>query len=257
MTGARRPGAAVALVTGGRRGIGRAVAERFLAEGWAVALNDIDEAGLVSTVGALASDGSKVSSHPADVGDRGQVEAMIAGVYETHGRLDALVANAGVIRFDPLVEYEPSDFEASLRVNLTGVFHCTQVVARRWIADQTPGSIVIISSVSAQQARSGHGAYGASKAGAEMLARVEAMELAPHGIRVNCVAPGGPIMTEFVAPRAESPGFEDRVRATVPLGRVGEPEEVASVVHFLTGDGASYMTGAVVVVDGGVSLGRP
>ena len=257
MTGPGRSGAGVVLVTGGRRGIGRAVAGRFLSEGWTVALNDVESDDLVETVGSLASDDGMLSSHPADVGDREQVERLVGEVYETHGRLDALVANAGVIRFGPVLEYPASDFEETVRVNLTGVFHCTQVVARRWIEDGSPGSIVIVSSVSAHQARPGHGAYGASKAGAEILARVEAMELGPHGIRVNCVAPGGPIITEFVAPQAATPGFDERVRSTVPLGRVGTPEEVGSVVWFLSGEDSSYMTGAVVVVDGGVSLGRP
>ena len=250
-------GAGVVLVTGARRGIGRAVAARFLSEGWKVALNDVEATDLAETAGSLTPNDWMVSSHPADVGDREQVEDLVAEVHETHGRLDVLVANAGVIRFGPFLEYPASDFEETLRVNLTGVFHCTQVVARRWIEDGSPGSIVIVTSVSAHQARPGHSAYGASKAGAEILARMEAMELGPHGIRVNCVAPGGPIMTEFVAPRAAAPGFEERVRSTVPLGRVGTPEEVAGVVWFLSGEDASYMTGAVVVVDGGVSLGRP
>jgi len=257
VAGAGRSGAGVVLVTGARRGIGRAVAVRFLSEGWKVAINDVAAADLVETVGSLTSTDGMVSSHPADVGDREQVERLVAEVYETHGRLDVLVANAGVIRFGPFLEYPASDFEETMRVNLTGVFHCTQAVARRWIEDGSPGSIVIVSSVSAHQARPGHSAYGASKAGAEILAKVEAMELGPHGIRVNCVAPGGPIITEFVAPQAATPGFDERVRSTVPLGRVGTPEEVAGVVWFLSGEDSSYMTGAVVVVDGGVSLGRP
>ncbi len=247
----------VVLVTGARRGIGRAVAERFLVEGWQVALNDVDGDGLGATFESLLGDGPLVSAHQADVGDRAQVERMIEEVLEEHGRLDVLVNNAGAIRFSPFTEYTTADFELSVRTNLLGTFHCTQATSNRWITLGAPGSIINISSVSGRQARPGHVAYGASKAGVEMLSKVAAMELAPYGIRVNCVAPGGPIMTEFVQPLAERPGFQERVRATVPMGRTGEPEEVAGVVFFLASKEASYMTGAVVVVDGGVTLGRP
>jgi len=247
----------VVLVTGARRGIGRAVAERFLSEGWQVAVNDVEGDELGATFESLLGRGPLVSAHQADVGDRTQVENMFEEVVEDHGRLDVLVNNAGAIRFAAFIEYEPSDFELLVRTNLLGTFHCSQVAAKRWVADGRPGSIINISSVSARQARPGHTAYGASKAGVELLSRVSAMELGPHGIRVNCVSPGGPIMTEFVRPFSEKPGFADRIAAEVPLGRVGDPEEVAGVVHFLATADAAYMTGAVLVVDGGVSLGRP
>ncbi|MGH8913653.1 MAG: SDR family NAD(P)-dependent oxidoreductase [Acidimicrobiia bacterium] len=247
----------VVLVTGARRGIGRAVAQRFLDEGWQVALNDVDGDGLGATFESLIGDGPLISAHQADVGDREQVDRMVEEVHEEHGRLDVLVNNAAAIQFSPFAEYATSDFELAMRTNLLGTFHCSQSVARWWIAAGSPGSIINISSVSAHQARPGHAAYGASKAGLEMLSKVAAMELAPHGIRVNCVAPGGPIMTEYVQDFAERPGFEERVSGAVPLGRTGDPDEVAGVVFFLATKDASYMTGAVVVVDGGVTLGRP
>jgi NAD(P)-dependent dehydrogenase (short-subunit alcohol dehydrogenase family) len=115
----------------------------------------------------------------------------------------------------------------------------------------------MVSSVSAHQARPGHVGYGASKAAMEMIARVAALELGGHRIRVNCVAPGGPILTEFVAQFADRPGFGEAVESSVPLGRTGEPEEVAEAVYFLATDQGSFITGATVVVDGGVSIGRP
>jgi len=256
MSTSASPGTKVALVTGARRGIGRAVAERFLAEGWQVAINDADGEGLGATFEELVGTGPLVSAHQADVALRSEVERMFDEVLEEHGRLDALVNNAGAIRFGALLDYDPREFELTVGTNLLGTFHCSQTAARYWIDRQAPGNIVNISSVSATQARPGHAAYGASKAGVELLTKVAAMELAPHGIRVNCVAPGGPIMTEFVQPLAARDGFEERIRETVPLGRVGEPREVAGVVHFLTTDDSSYMTAVVIVVDGGVSLGR-
>jgi NAD(P)-dependent dehydrogenase (short-subunit alcohol dehydrogenase family) len=246
----------VVLITGGRRGIGRAIAHRFIAERWTVALNDLEADGLTATAAELAATGAMVSTHPGDVGDPDAAQDLVGEVFSKHGRLDVLVNNAAVIRFSSFLEMEPGDFRDSVGTNLLGAFYCTRAAARHWVQAGAPGSVVMVSSVSAHQARPGHAAYGASKAGLEMMARVAAMELGPLGIRVNSVAAGGPILTEFVAPLAERPGFEDRVRANVPLGRVGRPEEVAEVVYFIATDTASYVNGATVVVDGGVSIGR-
>jgi NAD(P)-dependent dehydrogenase (short-subunit alcohol dehydrogenase family) len=251
------PHAPVALITGGRRGIGRAIAEKFVEGGWAVALNDLEDTGLSETVAEVGAGGPPVTYHPADIGTPEAAEYLVDEVIARHGRLDALVNNAAVIRFAPLVDTDPADFDDALRVNLLGAFSCTQAAARRWVSQGRRGSVVMVSSVSAFQARPGHAAYGASKAGVEMLTKVAALELGPLGIRVNAVAPGGPILTEFVEPIAKGPGFEARVNATVPLGRMGEPHEVANVVFFLAGEEASYVNGATVTVDGGVSIGRP
>lgn len=249
--------APAALITGGRRGIGRAIAERFVEEGWRVALNDLEDTGLNDTVAEMAAGGATVSSHPGDIAEQGAAERLVHAVIDRHGRLDVLVNNAAVIRFAPLVDTDPADFEEALQVNLLGAFSCTRAAARHWIAEGRQGSVIMVSSISAHQARPGHAAYGAAKAGLEMLVKVAAIELGPHGIRVNAVAPGGPILTEFVEPRAKRPGFEARVRATVPLGRMGEPGEVARVVFFLASEQASYVNGTTVTVDGGVSVGRP
>lgn len=244
------------LVTGGRRGIGRAVAERFLAGGWAVAINDLAAPGIEETVASLSANGADVSGHVADVGDEAQVAWMIDDVYARHGRLDALVNNAGTMRFAPFIGCSPDEFAATLRTNLVGAFYCTQRVANRWVSAGTGGCVVMISSVSGHQARPGHGAYGASKAGLEMLAKVAAMELAPLGIRVNCVAAGGPIVTEGVKDHVAEPGFADRIRVQNPMQRPGEPAEVAGAAFFLSSPEATYITGAVLTVDGGASLGR-
>jgi NAD(P)-dependent dehydrogenase (short-subunit alcohol dehydrogenase family) len=246
----------VALITGGRRGIGRAIARKFIDEGWAVALNDLEDSGLDQTVSELGGQGAAITSHPADIGQPENAESLIEDVLTKHGRLDVLVNNAAVIRFSPFVDIDPVDFEDALRVNLLGAFSCTRAAARHWIADGGHGSVVMVSSISAHQARPGHAAYGAAKAGMETMAKVAAMELGPFGIRVNSVSPGGPILTEFVETKANRPGFEARVNATVPLGRMGEPYEVAHVVFFVAGAEASYVNGATITVDGGVSIGR-
>lgn len=247
----------VVLITGGRRGIGLASAQRFANGGWDVALNDIDPGGLAEATHALGATTASVTTHPGDVGDRDVVEAILDEVFAQHGRIDAVVNNAGTIRFARFLDYDSSDFDATFHTNVAGPFHVTQSVARRWVASGSPGCVVMISSASATQARPGHSAYGSSKAALEHLARSVAMELGPYGIRVNCVSPGGPILTEFVEPLTEQEGFLERVATAVPLGRMGEPEEVASVVFFLSGAEASYVNGAVVNVDGGVTLGRP
>ena len=197
-----------------------------------------------------------MSTHVGDIGDRAAVDAMIDEVFSTQGRVDVLVNNAATIRFGSFLEFEATDFEETFRTNVAGAFHVSQEVARRWVGEDLAGSIVMITSASASQARPGHAAYGASKAALEMLARNLAMELGPHGIRVNCVSPGGPILTEFVEPLSMKPGFTEKVSSTVPLGRPGSPEEVAGVVFFLATEEASYINGAVIAVDGGVTLGR-
>ncbi len=245
------------MITGGRRGIGRAVAAKFLSQGWRVALNDIEGDELRRTVDVLSEEDQGITAHVADISREDHVEALVADVLVTHGRIDALVNNAATIRFAPMLEYTSADLAASLATNVAGAFYSTQAVARHWVDADRGGAVVMISSVSALQARPGHVAYGASKAAMEMMARVAALELAPHRIRVNCVAPGGPISTEFVGQFATAPDFEERVRTTVPLGRAGEPIEVAEAVYYLASDQASYITGATLVVDGGVSIGRP
>lgn len=238
------------------RGIGLAAAVRFAAEGWSIVLNDIDAAGLSDAANRLKEQGASVTKILGDVADPTVVESMVTSVISSQGHIEALVNNAAVIRFAPLLEYDTEDLETTFRTNVFGAFHATRAVARRWVAEGATGSIVMVTSVSSSQARPGHSAYGSSKAALEMLARNAAMELGPHGIRVNCVSPGGPILTELVEPVAGSVEFQERVRESVPLRRMGTPEEVAGVIYFLATSDASYVNGAVVTVDGGVSLGR-
>ncbi len=245
------------LVTGGRRGIGFATANRFAVEGWDIALNDIDEPGLIKAANQLRERGVVVTTLLGDVGSRVEAKAMVDSIFSEHGQIDVLVNNAGHIEFAPFLDYDMAAFEETFQTNVFGAFNLTQLVSRRWVDSEATGSVVMVTSASARQARPGHSAYGSSKAALEMLARNAAMELGQHGIRVNCVSPGGPILTEFVEPISQSEGFGNRIRNTVPLGRMGTPEEVAAVIFFLATDKASYVNGAVVPVDGGVTLGRP
>lgn len=238
-------------MTGARRGIGRAVAERFRADGWRTAINDLDSVGLERTASEL---GSGATAHPCDVSDARAVEYMVQEVIARHGRIDALVNNAGVIRFGSFLHERPRDFARLLAVNLIGAMSCTQAVARHWIGTGVAGAVVMVSSVSGARARVGHAAYGASKAGLERLASVAALELGEYGIRVNCVVPGGPIRTEFVEETLGG-ALGDRVPGRVPLGRMGDASEVAEVVFFLASSAASYVTGASLAVDGGIGQG--
>jgi NADP-dependent 3-hydroxy acid dehydrogenase YdfG len=177
MTSSRSDPARVALVTGARRGIGRAVATKFLAEGWYVALNDIEATELVHTVAELAVPTGRVTAHSGDVGTAHAAGSLVQEVVASHGRLDALVNNAATIRFSPFLDFTEIDLTASLSTNAAGAFFCTQAAARHWIEVGVSGVVVMVSSVSAHQARPGHAAYGASKAAMEMIAEVAALEL--------------------------------------------------------------------------------
>lgn len=245
----------VALVTGAGRGIGRAVAVQLGRDGMTLALNDRTRESLEEARVAVTGSGTDFSFHVADVSDREAVESMVQDTINHHGRLDVVVCNAAIFEFAPFLELDPDAFRAVLETNLMGAFHCIQSAARYWVQAGRTGRVVVVSSASAHVARLRHGHYGASKAALEALVRSAAVELAPHGIALNCVAPGGPILTEFVQPLAQGPGFGQKVADRVPMGRVGQPEEVASVVSFLAGRDSSYMTGSTVMVDGGLSLG--
>ncbi|MDO8398132.1 MAG: SDR family oxidoreductase [Bradyrhizobium sp.] len=237
----------VALVTGAARGIGLAVAKRFLAEGWRVALLDIEAALLQGAVAGLKNPDSTLAL-PCDVSDAGAVADAVAKTATRFGRLDALVNNAGIAVFAPLLETSDADWKRVLEVNLTGPFLCTKA-AVPLMREFGGGAIVNITSISAVRASTLRSAYGTSKAGLAHLTKQLAVELAALGIRVNGVAPG-PVETAM-AKQVHTPEIRADYHDAIPLNRYGLEEELAEAVFFLCSDRASYITGQILAVDGG------
>jgi NAD(P)-dependent dehydrogenase (short-subunit alcohol dehydrogenase family) len=234
-------------VTGAARGIGLAVAKRFLADGWRVALLDIEGDLLQGAMAALASSKSTMALH-CDVSDAGAVTEAIAEVGTRFGRLDALVNNAGIAVFAPLMDTSDEDWRRVLEVNLTGPFLCTKA-AVPLMREHGGGAIVNITSISAVRASTLRSAYGTSKAGLAHLTKQLAVELASLGIRVNGVAPG-PVETAM-AKAVHTAEIRADYHDAIPLNRYGLEEELAEAVFFLCSDRASYITGQILAVDGG------
>ena len=237
----------VALVTGAARGIGLATARRFLSEGWRVALLDIEAELLRGALAALANPEATLALH-CDVSDADAVEASIAAVAKRFGRLDALVNNAGIAVFTPLLETSNQDWNRVLAVNLTGPFLCAKA-AVPLMQEHGGGAIVNITSISAVRASTLRSAYGTSKAGLAHLTKQLAVELASLGIRVNGVAPG-PVDTAM-AKAVHTPEIRADYHDAMPLNRYGLEEELAEAVFFLCSDRSSYITGQILAVDGG------
>lgn len=241
----------VALVTGGARGIGRAIAERYVAEGARVVIADLDAAAGAEVSTAL---GARCRFVAADVGDAGDANRAVAAAVETFGALDIAVNNAGIIHTADFLEIAEADFDRVLRVNLKGAFLVGQAAARRMVAQVKaggrPGAIVNMSSINAEVAIPNQVPYCVSKGGMKQLTKVMALALAPHGIRVNAIGPGS-IMTDILKGIATDAEARRRLLSRTPLGRVGEPAEIAAVAVFLASDQASYITGQTIYPDGG------
>ncbi|KWV52366.1 dehydrogenase [Bradyrhizobium macuxiense] len=243
----------VVAITGAARGIGRACAERFLADGAKVVISDIDGGALAKTLSEL-----ELLEHPgdlrtveADVSKRADVDRIVAAAVKEFGRLDVMVNNAGVARNRDFLDITEAEFDDVMGINLKGAFFGVQAAARQMIAQGGGGVVVNMSSVNALLAIPSLATYAMSKGAMKQLTSVSAVALAPHGIRVVAVGPGT-ILTEMVATAIFS--SEDARRSVLsrtPAGRCGEPSEVASVVAFLVSNDASYITGQTIYPDGG------
>jgi glucose 1-dehydrogenase len=241
----------VAIVTGGARGIGLAIAKRYVAEGAKVVIADVDVAAGEAAARAL---GEACRFKAADVGEAQQAQNLVTFACETFGALDILVNNAGIVHTADFLDLKEADFDRVLRVNLKGAFLTGQAAARRMVeqvkAGRLPGAIVNMSSINAVVASPTLAAYCVSKGGIAQLTKVMALSLAPHGIRVNAIGPGS-IMTDILKSVATDREAKRRLLARTPLGRIGEPEEVAAIAVFLASDDAAYVTGETVYADGG------
>ncbi len=239
----------VAIVTGAARGIGRACARAFAAEGACVVIADIDEEEGRRAEEEIAAEGGRARFVATDVGDARSVGAMVDATLEWGGRLDVLVNNAAIIRKSDFLELSEQDLDAVLRTNLKGPVFCSQAAARVMVA-RGGGAIVNMSSVNGIVAIPDQLPYNLAKGGINQLTRVAALALADKNVRVNAVAPGS-ILTELLATVMEDEAARRTILSRTPLGRCGTPEEVARVVLFLASEEASYMTGQIVYVDGG------
>jgi 3-oxoacyl-[acyl-carrier protein] reductase len=236
----------VVVVTGGAAGLGAAAVRRLAGAGAAVECWDLDDAAGEALAGSL----DRVAYRRVDVADAGAVNAAMTAAAESHGRLDALINNAGITRDATLLKMEDDQFDQVVAVNLKGVFNCGRAAARVMVP-QGSGAIVNTSSVVALYGNFGQSNYVATKSGVIGMTRVWARELGRKGVRVNAVAPGF-IATEMVQAMPEK--VRTMMAEKAPLQRLGEPEEIAEAYLFLASDRASFVNGAVLSVDGGITL---
>jgi glucose 1-dehydrogenase len=242
-----------AIVTGAAGGIGYAIAERFLREGARVVIADIDlEKGeqAEKDLGKLG----EVQFIKADVSRKLDVHNLVAATVDAFGDVDVLVNNAGVVHGADFLDLKEEDFDRVMAINLKGAFLAGQAAARFMVekvkAGGAPGAIVNMSSVNAVFAIANQVPYSVSKGGVNQLTKVMALSLAPWGIRVNAIGPGS-IMTDMLASVNSDPAAKNRILSRTPIGRIGQPSEIASIAAFLASDDASYITGQTIYADGG------
>jgi len=242
----------VVIITGGSRGIGRAIAFRFADEKPKLVLlhYDPDDTVAEETLERLAEKGVRGEAHRLDVSNRADVDRLFKDVLSRFGRVDVLVNNAGITKDGLLMRMSEDEWDLVLRVNLKGVFNCTQAVIRAMIKERS-GRIVNISSVVGQMGNAGQTNYAASKAGILGFTKSLAREVASRGITVNAVAPGY-INTEMTSSLPDK--IKEAFMQQIPLGRMGEPEDVAEAVYWLCSRGSEYVTGQVIHVNGGLYM---
>ena len=246
----------IAIVTGAGQGIGKACALRLAREGAKVIVADVNDQSGKSVVEEIRGRGGAADFVDCDVSEKRDVHNLIAKALEAHGRIDVLVNNAGIVDDVPFLDLTEEEFDRILGVNLQGAFLAGQAVARQMVK-QGPrkdtgntGAIVNMSSVNAVFALPDHVAYTISKGGLAQLTKAMAIALAPQGVRVNAVGPGT-IETPLLAGVVKDEAFRKKVLSRTPMGRIGQPDEVAAIVAWLASDEASYVTGTTIYADGG------
>lgn len=241
----------VAIITGGARGMGAATARAFTAEGAIVIVADLLEAEGRELVRQL---GGTATFRKLDVAREDEWQALVVETLSLHGRIDALVNNAGLVHFADVLSFEPQAFDRLFSVNVKGAFLGTKHVGKA-MAEAGRGSIVNIASIAGLQGGNGISIYSSTKWALRGLTKSAAMELGPHGVRVNAVLPGG-VDTAMGNPEGLPADTKNQYYTDVPLQRIGEPEEVASATLFLCSDEASYICGSELSVDGGMNAGQ-
>jgi NAD(P)-dependent dehydrogenase (short-subunit alcohol dehydrogenase family) len=241
----------VAAITGGALGIGRATALRFAEEGASVVLGDVQVDAAEGVAKEIVQRGGRAVAVGVDVGDAAQVQAYVDRVVAEFGRLDVMFANAGIAHSAPFLEHPEAQWHRVLRVNLTGVFLCGQIAARQMVR-QGGGRIIVTASINGFRGVENLVGYNVAKAGVIELTKSMAVELAPHNVQVNAIAPAQ-IDTRLT--RGFSDDAKARRLARIPMGRFGEADEVAKAAVFLASDDASFVTGHTLAVDGGYLAG--
>jgi len=240
----------VAIVTGASRGIGEAIARRLAADGCHVVAVARGADKLAAVVNSIAGAGGSAEAIQCDVSDSAAVQKMVEDVAEKHGRIDVLVNNAGINRDTLLLRMDDEQFDEVINTNLKSVFVATRGAAR-YLMRSRAGRIINIGSVSGVIGNKGQANYAASKAALSGFTKTVARELAGKGVTANVVAPGF-ITTDMTGALSEK--IHDEVRKLIPLGRFGEPQEIAALVAFLAGESSGYLTGQVICVDGGMAM---
>lgn len=237
----------IAVVTGGAQGIGLAISEKLASEGYKVVIVDINKEAASRAAAPLGG-----SAYSADVSEDTSVEKTVDSIIENEGRIDILVNNAGITKDSLLIRMSPEDFSRVISINLNGVFNFSRHAVKKSMMKNRAGNIINIASIVGLIGNPGQANYSASKAGVVALTKTMAKELAVRGIRVNAVAPGF-IQTRMTDVLPEK--VKEEFLKNIPMKRLGSPEEVAGVVSFLASDASSYITGQVIVVDGGMVTG--
>lgn len=239
----------VALITGGSRGIGAAIARQFAADGLTVIINHRDSAHAAETAQReIQERGGQAIVRQFDVSSREQVDAAIAALTEELGVIDILVNNAATQREQPLLRVKQDDWDRTLGINLSGVFYCTQAVLKTWSKHRYGSRVINLTSIGGERGFRHSTVYGASKAGVIGFTKSLAEELGPKGVTVNAVSPG------FILTEATAGMDQEAFAAQTPLRRIGRPEEVADLVSFLASERAGFITGQVIRINGGLYM---